>query len=415
VHSTTVLRGTVTDDSTAAIPNASVVLEDDQPQAVGHANTDQEGHYSMMAPVSGTYRVTITAAGFSTLIFENLQLTGSDLTLPNATLRIGNPTETIYVSAAREFSGGQVATESRVGIFGEQSVLDVPFSVHSYTGTFLQNQQALTLTDLLDSDASVVSDPSSSKASPWNDTFQSRGFLVVTDKGLAINGLFGLYGGLPNMEFVERADVFNGPSAFVMGAPESVGGVVNLAPKRAAERPFLSLEPSYLGKSVYGGHIDASDRFGPRRVLGARVNGMYRDGEGEIRDSRLLNAGAAVGADYRSKMLLLSLDAQYIRNYNQAYQYVVIPGQELPVLPSAMPANLSTEPTWMYASISEKIILGRIDLNLSPNWTLTTASGSGHSGRGYPVHCVAIFWTTPEAFSASSSASSSSRTMSAMM
>jgi hypothetical protein len=111
------------------------------------------------------------------LIFENLQLTGSDLTLPDVTLRIGNPTETIYVSAAREFSGGQVATESRVGIFGDQSVLDVPFSVHSYTGTFLQNQQALTLTDLLDSDASVVSDPSSSKASPWNDTFQSRAFL----------------------------------------------------------------------------------------------------------------------------------------------------------------------------------------------------------------------------------------------
>jgi iron complex outermembrane recepter protein len=299
----------------------------------------------MMAPVSGTYRVTITAAGFSTLIFENLQLTGSDLTLPDATLRIGNPTETIYVSAARQFSGGQVATESRVGIFGDQSVLDVPFSVHSYTGTFLRNQQALTLTDLLDSDASVVSDPSSSKASPWNDTFQSRGFLVVTDKGLAINGLFGLYGGLPNMEFVERADVFNGSSAFVMGAPESVGGVVNLAPKRAAERPFLLLEPSYLGKSVYGGHIDASDRFGPRGALGARVNGMYRDGEGEIRDSRLLNAGAAVGADYRSKMLLLSLDVQYIRNYNQAYQYVVIPGPELPVLPSAMPTNLSTDET----------------------------------------------------------------------
>ena len=68
------------------------------------------------------------------------------------------------------------------------------------------------------------------------------------------------------MEFVERVDVFHGPSAFVMGSPESVGGVVNMAPKRAGERPLLILEPTYLSKSVYGGHVDASRRIGPTKL-----------------------------------------------------------------------------------------------------------------------------------------------------
>jgi len=52
-----------------------------------------------------------------------------------------------------------------------------------------------------------------------------RGFREDVDGPAAINGLFGLYNwGRPNMEFVERVDVFHGPSAFLMGAPDSVGG-----------------------------------------------------------------------------------------------------------------------------------------------------------------------------------------------
>ena len=110
---------------------------------------------------------------------------------------------------------------------------------------------------------------------------------------------------------------------------------MNMAPKRAGERPLLILEPTYLNKSVYGGHVDASGRIGPHNAFGGRLNGAYRDGEGQIRDSQLLHGSAAVGVDYRSKLVLLSLDAQYLRDYSQAYQYVMIPGPGVPDLPPA--------------------------------------------------------------------------------
>jgi len=390
-NSQTILRGVVTDGSGAAIVNASITLEDDRLQAVAHATTDDTGRYDLIAPASGIYRVRISAVTFSTFVFDDLGLTGGNLNLPDAMLRPGTAIFTVNISAAAaKLAGGQIATVGHVGIFGDVLLQDVPFSVQSYASTFLVNQQALTLTDVLNSDAAFVSPLASSKASPYADVFLVRGFRQPTGSQAAVNGLFGLYAGQPTMEFVDRVDVFHGPSAFVMGAPESVGGVVNMAPKRAGERPFLILEPTYLSKSVYGGHVDASGRVGPHKAFGGRVNGAYHDGEGQIRDSRLLHGGAAVGLDYRSKLVLLSLDAQYLRDYNQAYQYVVIPGPGVPDLPPAMPTNLSTIPVWMHNGFNQKIILGRADINLSPNWTVTTGSGFSHSFGGVPAYCPVI-------------------------
>jgi iron complex outermembrane receptor protein len=192
------------------------------------------------------------------------------------------------------------------------------------------------------------------------------------------------------MYFVDRVDVFSGPSAFVMGAPDSVGGVFNLQLKRADERPYLLLAADYVGKSVYGGRIDASRRLGPHRAFGARANALYREGEGEIRDSRLLIGGASLGLDFRSRVVVLSLDAEYLRNYNKAFQYVLIPVADVVSLPRPMPTNLSTQPVWMDTSTSEKAILGRADVNLSPKWIVTAGSGFSPSSTSVPGYCPVL-------------------------
>jgi iron complex outermembrane recepter protein len=385
IQQQTLLKGTVSDSSGAAIPNAAIELGETNSRSVVHGTTDATGRYSLNAPIAASYREIIVASGFKKAIIEGLRLPVGEVTVRDVTLQVGATTESIYVNgAAPEFAGGRIAIESRVGIFGDLSVQLTPFSVKSFSSTFLENRQALTLTDVLDSDASVISGIPSSKASPNADVFLSRGFRS-TD--VAVNGLFDLNVNLPDMYLVERVDVFSGPSAFVMGAPRSIGGVVNLVPKRAIQRPYLLLEPSYLEKSVYGGRLDVSDRRGPQGALGARANALYREGEGEIRDSRLLNGGAALGLDYRSKIVLLSLDAQYLRNHNKAFQYVLLLGPGLDHLPPTMPTNFSTQPVWMSSSTSEEVVLGRADINLSPRWVVTTGSGFSHSFVSYPGYC----------------------------
>ncbi|MFP5446141.1 MAG: secretin and TonB N-terminal domain-containing protein, partial [Betaproteobacteria bacterium] len=46
------------------------------------------------------------------------------------------------------YAGGQVATGSRVGLLGQQSLMDTPFHITSYTAELMQDQQAITVADV---------------------------------------------------------------------------------------------------------------------------------------------------------------------------------------------------------------------------------------------------------------------------
>jgi len=141
------LQGAVADGSGAPIANASVVLRDARLQVFAHATTDVTGHYEIEVLASGIYSVTITAPTFSTLVFENLQLPTDTTSLPDATLLPGTAIYTVNVNAVEGLAGGQISTVGHVGILGDMLLEDVPFSVQSYTSTFLENQQALYLNE----------------------------------------------------------------------------------------------------------------------------------------------------------------------------------------------------------------------------------------------------------------------------
>src|SRR5271154_4848679 len=148
----TAVQGEVADASGAPIANASIVLKNDRLQVVARATTDETGHYEIKIPPSDTYSGTITAPTFSTLVFENLRLPNDSDRLSAATLRPGTSIYTVNVNALEGLAGGQIVTVGHVGILGDMLLEDVPFSVQSYTGTFLENQQALYLNDVLESD-----------------------------------------------------------------------------------------------------------------------------------------------------------------------------------------------------------------------------------------------------------------------
>src|SRR5690348_1000978 len=57
------IRGTVTDASGAAIPNAAVTITDALTNTARQTQTNAQGHYEMFGLRAGTYRVVITAPG----------------------------------------------------------------------------------------------------------------------------------------------------------------------------------------------------------------------------------------------------------------------------------------------------------------------------------------------------------------
>src|SRR5215208_8004169 len=87
------IRGRVTDQAGAAVQNASVQITDVETNISRDLTTDEEGMYEAAALKTGTYRVTVTVAGFTTKVI-NVVLTSSDPVRADAALEVGGAAET---------------------------------------------------------------------------------------------------------------------------------------------------------------------------------------------------------------------------------------------------------------------------------------------------------------------------------
>ncbi len=205
------------------------------------------------------------------------------------------------------YAGGQAARGANLGILGNKDFMDTPFNVTSYTAQTMEDKQANTLYDVLINDPSIRF---TSSAGHPNENYMIRG-LTVNYQHLYFNGMSGLapYHRVP-VEFLERVEVLKGPSSFLYGGVSaSVGGAINLVPKRAGEEDITNFTTSYTSSSHLGGHIDIGRRFGKNKEWGVRFNGLYADGETETDGASKERLLGALGVDYRNDKWRLSLDA----------------------------------------------------------------------------------------------------------
>ena len=154
------------------------------------------------------------------------------------------------------YAGGQVARGGQLGVLGNQDIMDVPFSMSSYTEKLIRDQQAQTVGDVLLNDSSVR------QASGYAN--QAQAFVI---RGLPLNGddisFNGLYGILPRQimstDALERVEVFKGPNAFINGVTpggSGIGGGVNLQPKRADDVPLRRFSTDISSDGRVGEHLD---------------------------------------------------------------------------------------------------------------------------------------------------------------
>ena len=151
----------------------------------------------------------------------------------------------------KTYSGGQFARGGSLGLLGNNDLMNVPFSTTNYTSELIQNQQALSVADVLMNDASVRTLTS---RGGFGDHFQVRGFTVF-NSDISMNGLFGL---APStrvpLEMIERVEVLKGPGALAtgVGPGNSIGGSINVVTKRTADTPLVRLTTTYMGKAQWG-------------------------------------------------------------------------------------------------------------------------------------------------------------------
>ncbi|MFT3721845.1 TonB-dependent receptor [Pseudorhodoferax sp.] len=207
----------------------------------------------------------------------------------------------------KTYSGGQFARGGDLGILGRTDLMNVPFSTTNYTLELIENQQGLTVSDVVMNDASVRT---LQARGGYGEDFQIRGF-GVSARDTSLNGLYGL---VPStrmpLEVIERVEVLKGPGALTngVGPNGSVGGSINVVTKRAGDAPLTRLTATYMGKAQFGAHLDVGRRFGEDNQWGVRANVVWRNGEGNIDGGRQRLDLGSLGVDYTGARLRWSAD-----------------------------------------------------------------------------------------------------------
>ncbi|WP_413721877.1 TonB-dependent receptor [Sodalis sp. RH24] len=274
---------------------------------------------------------------------------------------------------------GQVANGARLGILGEQSALDVPFNVISFTAKMIEDQQAKTLSDVVRNDASVQLAGGYGNIA---ESYRIRGFQV---DGQDIS-LGGLYGVMPRQiistQMIDRVEIFKGSNAFLNGVPpggSGVGGAINLEPKHAGDDPLVRLGTDYSTKSRIGTSVDAGRRFGDNNQFGVRANVLQREGETAVHDAKERTTLASVGLDYRGDRFRASLDGGYQKQTDHGGRMGLKLGPNMTDLPALPDASTNYSPQWAYSDLKTQFGMLRGEYDITENWTFYSAIGASRN------------------------------------
>ncbi|WP_278938147.1 TonB-dependent receptor [Pseudomonas helleri] len=261
------------------------------------------------------------------------------------------------------YAGGQVAYGSRVGLLGNKDFMETPFSTVSYTEKYIADRQAQNITQVI-----AATDPavfSNGLTGTFSENYSIRGFASnISDVTIG-----GLYGVAPyyriSPEMYERIEVLKGPSALLNGMPPggSVGGAVNLVPKRAGNEPLTRFTGTYMSDAQFGGHLDVGRRFGEDQQFGVRFNGVYRDGDGAVDHQKLKAELTSLGLDWRGERVRLSADLyeseDRVRGQNRGIN--LASGVAVPKPPKS---DTLLNPDWAYVQTKDHgaIVRGEYDL-----------------------------------------------------
>jgi len=285
------------------------------------------------------------------------------------------------------YAGGQVAAGGRVGLLGNKDFMDTPFSVTQYTSELIDDQQAQNLGDVLVNDASVRNTYSRGAG---RDEFNVRGFTLF-NYDVSYNGLYGITP--PNSSAligIERVEVLRGPSALLNGmAPSgSVGGAINLVPKRADAKPLNRMTLSYIDEGQLGGHVDFGRRYGESRQWGVRLNGLYRSGDTPVKHSKEDLGAFSLGLDYQGEHLRVDADLNYQDRLTHARSGLLFPAEPGVPVGDAPDARGNFFPAWTYWKTKEWSGTVRAEVDLASDWVAYGTLG----GMKYDFSSLQTSW-----------------------
>ena len=102
------IAGTVTDNSGAVVPEATITIRNEGTNATITTTSNADGTFISAAVPIGTYTITVTKTGFSTYTEKSVEVHPTQVASVNPQLQLGTVTQQVQVSA----SAAQVQTST---------------------------------------------------------------------------------------------------------------------------------------------------------------------------------------------------------------------------------------------------------------------------------------------------------------
>jgi hypothetical protein len=125
------ILGTVTDASGSAIHGATVTLTNEGTSATISTTTGNDGNYKFTPVRIGNYKLTVTFQGFETITRPHVSVNVGENVVADFTLKPGNVTTTVEVTAAAPVLQSQDASVGQV--IDSRSVNDLPLNGRNFT------------------------------------------------------------------------------------------------------------------------------------------------------------------------------------------------------------------------------------------------------------------------------------------
>jgi iron complex outermembrane recepter protein len=304
-----------------------------------------------------------------------LKKSGLKAKVKNGTIMIeerkeNEPTELegISISASQEEGtaeeGYLVEKTKTLGVWGNLSLQDTPYSMSVMSSDFLEN----TIT----SNMGQVAKQNSVLQSNGNASY--NGELGNSIRGFAIGSA--LIDGIPipssnfgvGLKEVERVEIISGLNGFLYGVG-NVGGTINYTLKYPTATPFTNVSIGNNGGENYYTSVDSSQKINDK--LSVRVNANYQDGDTAKDNNSNEEKLIAVSFDYKpTDDLQLQLYASHRESHiNGVTPLWVITGK----MPDAFDTSKSYSPDWSYNNVDSDKVELKANYNFSENLKLRTA------------------------------------------
>src|SRR3954466_3000929 len=239
------LAGVVKDASGAVLPG--VTVEASSPALIEKtrtALTDGTGQYQIVDLRPGTYAVTFTLTGFSSVKREGLEISGAGVINVNGEMKVGNVAETVNVTGEAPVVDTQ--TTKRQAVLENKTINELPVA-RGY-GAILAAVPTLQGAGA-SSSSSVNPSFFTAHGGPGNEG-------AVQLDGLNVGAAFNGGGVSGNAYDVANAQEMQISISGNLGDAETGGPIMNLVPKTGGNRYSGSLFGSGAGRWAQGHNVD---------------------------------------------------------------------------------------------------------------------------------------------------------------